>query len=144
MKTIFWKTMPSLGIVWIDAWCSCLTYSGNVVFILKLFSFQSVRDFIGPQKITWFTVDVTNTRDKECLADVTKVLITGKTILTESELETAKLDTVIHTWNNSIHGILCTYIMRRLLRIYTNKLKQLHKQLIAPLRKISCCMMHVH
>ena len=43
-----------------------------------------------------FIVDVTNAHDKECLVDATKVLITGKTILTESKLETAKLDMVIH------------------------------------------------
>ena len=34
-------------------------------------------------------------------------------------------------WNNSVYGILCTYITQRLLRIYTNTLKQLCKQCIA-------------
>ena len=38
---------------------------------------------LDPKKIMRFIVDVTNTRDKECLADIMKVLITGKTILTE-------------------------------------------------------------
>ena len=42
---------------------------------------------LDPKKITPFIVDVTNTHDKEYLTDVTKVLITGKTVLTESELE---------------------------------------------------------
>ena len=35
---------------------------------------------LDPKKITQFIVDVTNARDKECLVDVTKALITGKTI----------------------------------------------------------------
>ena len=87
---------------------------------------------LDPKKITRFIVDVTNTRDKECLANVTKALITGKTILTESELETVQ--------NLTQHGIIpytvicvCSYITQRLLHIYTNKLKQLCKQCIAPL-----------
>ena len=82
---------------------------------------------LDPKKITQFIVYVTNAHDKECLADVTKELITDKTILTESKLETVKLDTA---QNNSVYGNLCTYIMQRLLCIYANKLKQLCKQCI--------------
>ena len=52
---------------------------------------------LDPKKITRFIVDVTNAHDKECLMDVTKAPITGKTILTESELETTKLDMVIYS-----------------------------------------------
>ena len=64
------------------------------------------------KKITQFIVDVTNACDKECLADVTKTLITGKTILTESELETAKLNMVIPTVQNiSVYDNTCTYVM---------------------------------
>ena len=40
---------------------------------------------LDPKKIMWFIVDVTNAHDKEYLMDVTKALITGKTILTESK-----------------------------------------------------------
>ena len=53
--------------------------------------------------------------------DVTKVPITNETMLTESKLETVKnliwLSTV---QNNSMYGILCTYITQTLLciRIY--------------------------
>ena len=43
---------------------------------------------LDPKKITWFIVDVPNTHDKECLVDIIKEMITGKTILTESELKT--------------------------------------------------------
>ena len=43
---------------------------------------------LDPKKITRFIVDVTNTHDKESLADVTKVPIIGKTTLTGSKLET--------------------------------------------------------
>ena len=43
---------------------------------------------LNPMKITRFIVNVTNPHDKEYLADIIKALITGKTILTESELET--------------------------------------------------------
>ena len=39
------------------------------------------------KKITQFIVDETNAHDKECLVDVIRALITGKTILTKSELE---------------------------------------------------------
>ena len=58
-----------------------------------------------------FIADVTNTRDKECLLDVTKVLITSKTILTESELETVQNSTYLSTTqNNSVYGcILCKH-----------------------------------
>ena len=48
---------------------------------------------LDPKKITRFIVDPTHTRDKECLTDVTKALITGKTILTESDLETVRNST---------------------------------------------------
>ena len=89
---------------------------------------------LDPKKITRLIVNVTNAHVKECLADVTKLLITGKTILTEFELETVQNSTWLSTTqNNSIYGIPCTYIMQRLLRIYTNKLKRLHEQQIAPL-----------
>ena len=81
---------------------------------------------LDPKKISQFIVDVTSAHDKDCLADVTKVLITGKTILTESELETVQNLTWLSTvQNNSVYGNLCTYIMQRLLRICTNKLKWL-------------------
>ena len=40
-----------------------------------------------------FIVDVTNACDKECLEDITKASITGKAILTESKLKSAKLKT---------------------------------------------------
>ena len=44
-----------------------------------------------------FNADVINTHDKECLTDVTKVLITGKTILTEFEpANCVKFYMVIH------------------------------------------------
>ena len=56
---------------------------------------------LDPKKITRFIVDVTNARDKECLADITKASITGKAILTESELESAKLEAKL---NMVIHG----------------------------------------
>ena len=41
---------------------------------------------------------ITNAYDKnlECLTDVTKTMITGKTILTESKLETEKLNMTIN------------------------------------------------
>ena len=82
-----------------------------------------------------FIVDVTNACDKECLADVTKALITGKSILIESKLETVQNLTWLFTvWHNSIYGNLCTYIMQ-LLHIYTNELnKWLCKQCISPLK----------
>ena len=52
---------------------------------------------LHPMKTMWFIVDVTNTRDKQYLADVTKVLITGKTIIIESEPRNcAELNMVIH------------------------------------------------
>ena len=47
---------------------------------------------LDPEKIIQFIIDVTNAHDKECLADIIKAPITGKTMLTESELETAELD----------------------------------------------------
>ena len=73
-----------------------------------------------PKEITQFIVDVTNARDKECLAVVTKVLITGKTILTESKLETAQnLTWLSIVQNNSIYGNPCMYIMQRLLHIHS-------------------------
>ena len=75
---------------------------------------------LDPKKITRFIVDVTNICDKEYLADVTKVLITGKTILTESELGTMQNSTWLSmAWNNSVYGISCMYITQRLLCIYT-------------------------
>ena len=67
-----------------------------------------------PKKITRFIVDVTNARDKECHTDITKVLITGKAILTKSELESVRNSTWLFTaWNNSVYGfrvhILCKH-----------------------------------
>ena len=44
---------------------------------------------------------VTNARDKECFTDITKASITGKAILTESELESAKLEAKL---DMAIHG----------------------------------------
>ena len=59
---------------------------------------------LDPKKITRFIVDVTNARDKECLTDVKKGLITGKTILTESKLEAVQNSTWLSTeWNNSVY-----------------------------------------
>ena len=55
---------------------------------------------LAPKKITQFIIDVANSHDKECLTDVTKVLITGKAILTESELETVQNSTWL-----SMHGM---------------------------------------
>ena len=51
---------------------------------------------LDTKKITQFIVDVTNPCENELLVDVTKALITGKTILSEFELETAKLGMVNH------------------------------------------------
>ena len=52
-----------------------------------------------------FIVDVTNARDKECLVDITKASITGKAILTESELESVRNSTWLFTaWNNSVYS----------------------------------------
>ena len=52
---------------------------------------------LDPKKIMSFIADVTNADDKECLIDVTKVPIKDKTIFIESKLESAKLDTAIHS-----------------------------------------------
>ena len=89
---------------------------------------------LDPEKITQLIVDVTNARHKDFLVDITKASITGKAVLTESELESVQN----LTW--AIHGseyfriwFPCTYIMQTLLRIYTNKLKRLRKQCIVPL-----------
>ena len=51
-------------------------------------AFKAHMILLDPKKIMRFIVDVANACDKGCLSDVTKVLITGKTILTDSELET--------------------------------------------------------
>ena len=81
-----------------------------------------------------FTVHVTNAHDKGCLVDITKASITGKAILTESELESVQSLRRNSTWlftarNNSVYGFhVRTYIKQTLFRIYTNKLKQLCKQ----------------
>ena len=61
-----------------------------------------------------FIVDVTNTRDKECHVDITKASITGKAILTESELESVQNSTWLFTvQNNFVYGfrvrILCKH-----------------------------------
>ena len=69
---------------------------------------------IGPKKITRFIVDVANTHDKERLTDITEVSITGKAILTESELESMRNSTWLLTArNNSVYGscvrILCKH-----------------------------------
>ena len=100
---------------------------------------------LDPKKVTSFIVHVTNAHDKECLADVTKALITSKTILTESKLETVQnLTWLSMTWNNSVNGIPCMYIAQRLLCIYTNKLKQLRIQRIAPLSKRLELFIYMH
>ena len=84
-------------------------------------------------------VDVTNAHDKECLADITKVPITGKAILTESKLESMQnlrqnSTWLFIAWNNSAYGFrVRMYIMQTLLCIYTSKLKQLCKQHTVPL-----------
>ena len=53
---------------------------------------------LDPKKTTRFIVDVTNACDKECLVDITKASITGKAILTESELESVQNSTwAIHS-----------------------------------------------
>ena len=52
---------------------------------------------LDTNKIMQFIVDVTNTCDKECLMDVTKVTITDKTILTKSELETVQTQ-YVYPW----------------------------------------------
>ena len=62
---------------------------------------------LDPKKITQFIVDATNICDKEYLADVTKVLITGKTILTESELGTVQNS----TWIDSVEKFRIPYFM---------------------------------
>ena len=60
---------------------------------------------LDPKEITRFIVDVTNTSDKECLADITKASITGKAILTESKLESVRnLTWLFMAWNNSVYG----------------------------------------
>ena len=61
-----------------------------------------------------FIVDVTNTHDKECFADITKASITGKAILTESELESVQNSTWLSmARNNYVYGfcvrILCKH-----------------------------------
>ena len=84
---------------------------------------------MDPKKIMLFIVDVTNAHDKECLVDVTKVPISGKTIFTELELETVQTQHGYPRYGKI--PIQCTYIMLRLLRIFINELKQLHKQHIA-------------
>ena len=45
---------------------------------------------LDPKKITQIIADVTNACDKEYLADVTKVPITGKTILTDPSWKLCK------------------------------------------------------
>ena len=83
---------------------------------------------LGFKKITRFIIDVTNARDKECLADIKKVLITGKAILTESELKSVRNSTWLFTaQNNSVYGS-CVLLLRKhyYVYIYTNKLEQLY------------------
>ena len=84
--------------------------------------FKVHKILLDPKKITQIIADVTNACDKEYLADVTKASIIGKTILTESKLKTV----LNSSWlfmapNNSIYGILCTYIIQASLFIYTHK-----------------------
>ena len=52
---------------------------------------------LDPKKNMPFIADVTNTRNKEYFMNVTKASITSKTILTDTKLETAKLDMAIHS-----------------------------------------------
>ena len=55
---------------------------------------------------------------KDVIANVTKALITGKTILNESKLETVQNSTWLSMiWNNSVYSIPCAYITQRLLCI---------------------------
>ena len=77
---------------------------------------------LDPKKITRFIVDVTNARDKECLADIVKALITGKAIITESELESVQNSRQNWTWqstalNNSVYGF-CVRILRKHYYVY--------------------------
>ena len=58
---------------------------------MKPFKFLSTFDFIRPQE-NHMILNVC----KECITNVTKALITGKTKLIESELETAKFNMGIH------------------------------------------------
>ena len=56
-----------------------------------------------------FIVDVTNACDKRMPRDTTKASITGKAILTESELESVQISRRNSTWlfparNNSVYG----------------------------------------
>ena len=70
---------------------------------------------LDPNKIMLFIVDVTKTCDKEYLMDMTKVTITDKTILTESELETVQNSicvSMVH--NNCVYSIPCMYSMQTL------------------------------
>ena len=76
---------------------------------------------LDPNKIMQFIVDVTNTCDKECLMDVTKVTITDKTILTESELETVQNSICVSmVQNNYAYSIPCMYSMQTLNIIQMN------------------------
>ena len=65
---------------------------------MKLFKLLKHVILLDPKKITQFIVDVTNARDKGCLADITKASITGKAILTESELESVQNSRQNWTW----------------------------------------------
>ena len=61
-----------------------------------------------------FIVDVTNAHDKECLVDIKKASITGKAMLTESELETMQSSRQNSTWLSTAWNTLCVEILARI------------------------------
>ena len=106
---------------------------------LRLFKAHMI--LLDPEKIMRFIVDVTNACGKECLADITKASITGKAILTESELESVQNSRrnstwLFMAWNNSVYGfrvrIFCKHYY---IYIQINLLKRLCKQCTVALKK---------
>ena len=104
------------------------------MLFMKLFKFFKVHMILlDPKKITQFIVDVTNAHDKEYFADVIKAPVTGKT----KRIRAGNCKTRHgYPW----HGIIPYTVLRvRILckgyyiHIYTNKLKWLCTQCIAPL-----------
>ena len=78
---------------------------------------------LDPKIIMRFIVDVTNAPDKEYLSDITKTLITGKAILTESELELVRNSRrnstwLFMAWNNSVYGFHYVYYANIITYIY--------------------------
>ena len=109
---------PFIHVISIPYFLKTHEVKGTVRCLQSRLSFKVHVILLDPKKITQFIVDVTNAHDKECLADITKVSITGKAILTKSELESVRNLTWLFTArNNSVYGF-CVHILRKHYYIY--------------------------